>query len=497
VSQEFITITGSAREAFPLDSGVSNVVIQINDGPRTNAIGAESWAASVQLPPGTNVIRAYAIDYAGNTSPPDSVVVRYLNPTNDYFALSAQLEPTGGFVTANNRQATREAGEPLHAGNDGGRSVWYWWRAPADGQLALTTAGSQIDTLLAVYTGDRLADLVEVVSNDDGPSGNGWSDLDLFVSSNEVYRIVVDAYGADEGSFSLQYVFTPVVSGTFFNIQIAQANGGAVSPPGGAFRSGARVTFTAVPQEDFAFAGWQGDIVSNENPLTITVSRSLRLTPRFRTVRFTDDFETGDLTRIPWQAGAPAWIVQTNTVGAGSYAARSAPIGPRETSSLVLSTNTGAGTASFDLRVSSEPSWDFLEFLIDGTVVRRWSGEVPWQTFTFNLSAGAHTLTWRYTKDPNFESGLDAAFIDNLYVPPPRETGSGSEQPTLSVSLFAEGAQITLEGEPGVTYRVQAASNIEGPWTTIATQSSASGIINVLDLQSSGAAVRFYRALGP
>lgn len=160
----------------------------------------------------------------------------------------------------------------------------------------------------------------------------------------------------------------------------------------------------------------------------------------------------------------------------------------------MLSTNTGSGSGSFDVKVSTEAAWDFFEFLIDDTVVKRWSGEVDWQSFIFNLSAGTHSFTWRYTKDPNFEAGLDAAFIDNLYLPPPKSAGTGGGATTLSIHLFSEGAQITLQGEAGVTYEIQAAPQVDAGWTVIATQASPSGIINVLDVQSVGEAHRFYRA---
>ncbi|MBL9134330.1 MAG: hypothetical protein JNK85_00615 [Verrucomicrobiales bacterium] len=494
VSDEFVVVTGSAREPFPLDSGVSNVVVQVNNGPLTNAIGGDSWSAVVPLPPGTNVIRAYAVDYAGNKSTADSVVVRYLNPTNDYFELSTQLEGTGGLVTARNDQASKEPGEPLHAGNDGGRSIWYWWRAPSDGQLLLTTAGWTLETLLAVYVGNELANLTEVISNDDAFEGSRYSEVTLGVASNEVYRIAVDAYGAAVGSFGLQYVFTPRQAGSFLNLNIARAAGGSVSPPGGAFPEGARVTLTAIPQDDFAFVSWEGDVVSTENPLTLVMTRNLRVTPRFRTARFTEDFETGDFSRIPWALENPRWVLQTNSVGAGMFAARSPKIQGRQSTSLVLSTNTGAGTASFEFRVSTEPAWDVFEFLIDGAVAKRWSGEQPWQTYSFNLGAGRHTLTWRYTKDPNFEGGDDAVFVDNVYLPPPSGGSGGSQRPVLAIHLFSEGAQLNLQGEAGVTYDIEASPSVAGPWTVIATQTSTSGIINLLDLEAVGDSRRFYRA---
>jgi len=493
VSSAVIAVSGSAREPFPLDSGISNIVLQVNGGPPTNAIGTELWSAILTLPPGTNVIRAVAVDFAGNRSAADSVVVRYLNPTNDYFSLSRQLEGIGGFVSSANDHASREAGEPLHAGNDGGRSVWYWWRAPTDGQLALTTSGSLVDTLLAVYAGDALDTLTEILSNDDVFPGSGWSEISLAVTSNSVYRVAVDAYGAAVGEYSLQYIFTPREAGTFYNLTINPANGGAVSPPGGAFPVNGRVTVTAVPLEDFAFVGWEGDIVSGENPLTLTITRNQRITPRFQTVRFTEDFESGDFSRLPWVLSAPRWLFQTNEPPRAGFSARTPALGGRQSASLALSTNTGPGLVSFDVRVSTEPAWDVLEFLIDGTVVRRWSGEHPWQTVTFNLGGGPHTFTWRYSKDPNFEAGLDAVFLDNIYLPPPRAIG-GSFRPTLSIRLFSEGPQLTLQGEPGVVYEIQSAPSPAGPWFSLLTQSSPSGVINALDVHAVGAAQMYYRA---
>jgi len=46
--------------------------------------------------------------------------------------------------------ATKEPGEPAHAGNDGGASIWYSWTAPSTGNVTITTEGSSFDTLLGV-----------------------------------------------------------------------------------------------------------------------------------------------------------------------------------------------------------------------------------------------------------------------------------------------------------------------------------------------------------
>jgi len=66
---------------------------------------------------------------------------------------------------------TKRAGEPNHAGNSGGQSVWYTWSAPADGLATVSTLGSSFDTLLNVYTGPAVANLTVLATNDDaGPT---------------------------------------------------------------------------------------------------------------------------------------------------------------------------------------------------------------------------------------------------------------------------------------------------------------------------------------
>jgi hypothetical protein len=324
--------------------------------------------------------------------------------------------------------------------------------------------------------------------------GSVWSHVSLAVFEGEVYWVAVDAYGAAVGDFALQYVFTPLLPGTFVNLTLNRAPGGTVSPPGGAYPVGARVQLTAVPETGYEFLAWDGDTSGEANPLDLTLTRSMRITPRFRPSQFTDDFETGGFSTLAWESTAPAWEVQTNLVALGQFAARSAEMGHRQSSELKLVVETGTGTGSFDLRVSTEPTWDVLEFLVDQVVVRRWSGEWEWQTVTFPLAAGEHTLVWRYTKDPNFVGGLDAVFVDNVFLPPVATGGGEGDAPELSLARAPEGMLITVTGTPGVMYDIQAAPEVSGPWTTLTTLSSQSGIVNYLDLQALGLETRYYRS---
>jgi hypothetical protein len=88
------------------------------------------------------------------------------SPPNDYFTNRISLSGSV-VVTQSNLGATNEIGEPLHAGQIGGRSLWWSWTASRNTSVTISTLGSDFDTLLGVYTGQTLASLVEVASNDD------------------------------------------------------------------------------------------------------------------------------------------------------------------------------------------------------------------------------------------------------------------------------------------------------------------------------------------
>ncbi len=98
-----------------------------------------------------------------------------------------------------NTNATKEPLEPDHAGNAGGKSLWWSWRAPVSGKATLDTFGSSFDTLLAIYTGDSLTNLALVASNNDYAPGNTNSQCSFNAVSNSVYAIAVDGIDGAEG----------------------------------------------------------------------------------------------------------------------------------------------------------------------------------------------------------------------------------------------------------------------------------------------------------
>src|SRR5262249_47857775 len=95
-----IVLTGTAKDPRLDDTGVSQVFLQLNTDPPVPVTGTTNWLGQITVPPGTNTVRAYAQDIAGNLGPADLIVVRFINPTNDNFSDAIELTGLAGVVTA-------------------------------------------------------------------------------------------------------------------------------------------------------------------------------------------------------------------------------------------------------------------------------------------------------------------------------------------------------------------------------------------------------------
>ncbi len=125
-------------------------------------------------------------------------------PAGTNFASRVTLSGTSGLFRADNRNGTSEPGEPLHAGQPGGKAVWYTWRAPVTGVVTMQTSGSTFDTLLAVYTGTALTNLV-VVDSDEGHGGFYTSLVHFNAFQGTQYQIAIDGFGGASGDFILAW----------------------------------------------------------------------------------------------------------------------------------------------------------------------------------------------------------------------------------------------------------------------------------------------------
>ncbi|HEX7246261.1 MAG TPA: hypothetical protein VF245_11930 [Solirubrobacterales bacterium] len=133
------------------------------------------------------------------------LVLRGTAPNDDFDGAQA-IEP-GESIPGTTNLATKQAGEPDHAGNAGGHSVWFSWTPSSSGQAAVSTCtlGGSLDPLLAVYTGSALDDLTPVASDDDGAEICSANDSRVVftASAGTTYMIAVDGKNGSEGGFEL------------------------------------------------------------------------------------------------------------------------------------------------------------------------------------------------------------------------------------------------------------------------------------------------------
>ena len=174
----------------------------------------------------------------------DSQIARLL-PAVDPFPLADDFNARPTFTAlsavgiSNNFGATLQAGEPSHAGKPGGHSVWFRWVAPGNGIATFRTTGSSFDTLLAVYRGESLGELVPL-ANDDDSGGFFTSQAAFNAIGGEAYQIAVDGFAGALGvivvSWNLEITtdVLPVI---------------LVQPQDQAVAEGAPATFTVAVQD--------------------------------------------------------------------------------------------------------------------------------------------------------------------------------------------------------------------------------------------------------
>ena len=226
-------------------------------------------------------------------------------PANDKFQDAIALPQSSGNTSGTNVGATKEAGEPNHAGQPGGRSVWWRWTAPSAGPASFDTLGSGLDTVLAAYTGNSVSDLVQIAANDNAP-GTTRSRITFTTVQGQTYYIAVDGVAGTAGQIILNWAF-----------------GQDVVQPG---------DITVTPDSGFAASGPAG------GPFTPS-----------STVYTLTNVSTG--TRTWSVTGVPAWLTASATSGI---------LTPGESTQVALSVHAsaaslGAGVYSGSVSFNAAP----------------------------------------------------------------------------------------------------------------------------------------------
>jgi subtilisin family serine protease len=493
-SEQQIVIKGYSFDPEPSASGVQEVQLRVNgEISGGSAKGVSDWETIAYLVPGLNTIQAQAIDFAGNRSEISKVFVSYVvsDPVNDHLKNALVLEGLEGDIEGDSSNATKQFGEPFHAGNAGGRSMWYTYTPEADGQMDIAVRRGRFDTLMAIYTGYKVVDLVAVASNDDATPSSSGSRITQALEAGQQYWIVVDGFGGAGGSFGIRYQYTPT---ELRELVLIAGEGGVIDGASGLFGIGSEVLLTAVPDAGFQFAGWAGSVDSTDNPLNLVIDSNLEVQAQFLPITVSDNFESGGVSQ-PFQSEGANWTVTDAESFTGSYSLMSGSIGHGQSTTLSLRQDFSAGRGKFDIKTSTEEGWDVVSFLIDGRLVNEWSGDLEWQRFEFLIDAGQHLLEWQYVKDFSNSEGKDAVFLDNIDLP--LEIMSAPQQ-TASVYV-SQGGQGGLDfeivGQPNQVYILETSKGLD-KWQQIYNgRTNHEGRLQVRGVENGGKSQSFFRAV--
>lgn len=196
---------------------------------------------------------------------------------NDNFLNAQVLQGAAGSLTVNSSGASKELGEPHHAGDAGGRSIWFRWTAPADGAVTFDTVDSAIDTLLAVYAGGSLATLSRVASNDDFTTGKA-SRVSFTTARQTPYFIAVDGYAGTAGPITLNWQPGALSNDQFHHAQlIAGATGEVNGANFGQSKEAAEPNHAGNPGGRSIWYRW---IAPAGGPVTFDTEGSLSIDPQ-------------------------------------------------------------------------------------------------------------------------------------------------------------------------------------------------------------------------
>jgi len=184
----------SALTGYTASSSVGNFTCSTN--------AATSSCSFSTLPPGTYSFSVIAHNSSGaspSSVPSDPVTI---SGSNDMFADAGEISGTSGQITNSNLYASTETNEPQQAIGTGGASIWYRYRPWESGTFTADLSGSTFDTVLEIFAGASLSNLVRVGFDDDSGSGL-TSKLTVNATKDVSYFVRISSYGTARGNIQL------------------------------------------------------------------------------------------------------------------------------------------------------------------------------------------------------------------------------------------------------------------------------------------------------
>jgi uncharacterized repeat protein (TIGR03803 family) len=496
-SNSVFTITGMASDNAP-GRAVTNVLYSLNSAAWTNPIttnGWNSWTSSILLAPGTNTLRAYAMDDVGNISATDTVKFVYgatltvltngagtISPNYNGAQLpldasySMTAKAAAGFAFANWTGGTNL---PLNVVTNG-TTVKFLIESNLMLQanfmdvtkptLSITNVKAGMNVSNADFTvkgkaGDNVAVSNVLYSlNDTGWSNavtvNNWSNwtaaVTLNAGTNTIAAYAVDTTGNVSTTTTLKFFYVvnaPLTVSTNGKGTVSLIDNGALLLIGRSY------LIEATAGTGFAFANWTGgtslplNVLTNGTTLKFLMESNLMLQANFL-----------DVTK-------PALTIKSPTSG------------QKMTNALA----TVIGTATDNWQVGS------VWYQLNGGA---WSpgmtanGYTNWTSSLLTLVAGTNSVN-AYAVDlgGNFSATNRVSFVSsNTFL---LQLDFAIPQPLTSTGL-----NFTLQLSPGLNGHIQFSTNLTA-WAALTNFMGTNTTLNFHDAEATNSSQRFYRAVIP
>jgi len=428
----------------------------------------------------------------------------HLNPAwNDQFANCLVITGAVGVASGSTRGATRQSGEPIHAGVTGSGSIWFCWTAPTNAPFTFDTSGSTFDTLLGIHTGSAVNALTPIAS-DNNSGSNGASRVTFNAVSNTLYRIAVAGVSGATGVVKLawsgptapsivrQPLSTNAVAGASVSFGVIAAGSSPLAfqwrhqgtnLSDDTYHSGVNsptLTLTKIRPTD---AGLYSVVITNVYGAITSAPGNLIVLDNPRVVFIEESFgHSGAFVRVPvgmqglGDEHAISFTLLFEPAALSNPRATNIPAG----ASLLLNTNqlaTGALGVSLTL-----PGLTMFA-----------TGHVSVVDFVFDTAPSSEAVNtfagFGTTPVARVVTGTNGVALPALFVP-----GTVDLEPLrLASGAFSNGTfRLSFFSVPGHRYVIDASVNLTD-WTPLVTNTAVSGIIEFEITDTSALPHQFYR----
>jgi hypothetical protein len=194
------------------------------------------------------------------------------------------------------------------------------------------------------------------------------------------------------------------------------------------------VTIGAYPNEGYMFDHWSEGLTGYINHCPMDMIEGNSVTANFiqmDSFEIKDDsFETNDFSVNDYQLGGDVQpFIQSDEAYDGTYAVQFGDIEDDQSSFFEIKDVTidKDVNMSFNVKTNCESSsssfYDGVVFSVNGIVEAELDNDdaSSWATHTYTLTQGDYSsIKWEYQKDGSVTSGSDTAWIDNIYLGPPK-----------------------------------------------------------------------------